>query len=518
MKKADWLRPLILAAFLLLIGTLAYWLEFSHKPKKEEQDEEAKKVLKLKDTAAQTITVTAGDKIFSFKCLDLSAKLCKPNDQSKWELTQPLKAKADDSNVNLLFSTLNNLTSQETIDLSADSPEKKVSLLKEYGLSPESLKNPKTRKIEVLTEKGLNQSIFLGETHSIGDSIFAKSSLDESRVYLLPSYFKGQFEHDLTFWRDKKILTLSAHEIQKFDLTGSKLKVSAEKKDGQWYLTVFDRGRSEEISGDTENIDSLLRELNTFSAKKFITENKSDPAANLVLRGLKPLVTFTAFKLESAVKPSPSALPTPAATPITLTFFEKKKAGKSEALYVSASNLDPLFELDTSNKDKIDKNLKDLRLSKLITNFDRFNAKRLEFAGQPIGSSPLTLTQKEGKWFYQPENAEAESEKIQTLLEKLSGSKIQEFIEASSIPAGEKDGIQVTFLDEKGSIKRQLLFWKDHKNSQKNSNDKIYARDLLSKRKEAFLLDSAIRDALPWSRDFFNKQSSQPSPAPSPKK
>jgi len=58
---------------------------------------------------------------------------------------------------------------------------------------------------------------------------------------------------------------------------------------------------------------------------------------------------------------------------------------------------------------------------------------------------------------------------------KISGNKIKDFFEGSTIPAGEKDGLKVTFGMIKFESKRQLIFWK--------KADNLYARDLQSETK-----------------------------------
>ena len=41
-QNVSWGKPLALAVTLVVIGTGAYWLEFSHKPKSEEKEEQEK--------------------------------------------------------------------------------------------------------------------------------------------------------------------------------------------------------------------------------------------------------------------------------------------------------------------------------------------------------------------------------------------------------------------------------------------------------------------------------------------
>src|SRR5690349_4056828 len=104
MSHVKWNRQLGLALTLFILGTLAYWIEFKHRPEKESSEEQAKRVFQIKDTPVQTITLTGGDQHLVFSCSDFSAKLCKPGDHSKWEILEPLRLKADDGNVNAFLS------------------------------------------------------------------------------------------------------------------------------------------------------------------------------------------------------------------------------------------------------------------------------------------------------------------------------------------------------------------------------------------------------------------------------
>lgn len=524
MFQVSWKRQLVLSLFLFLLGTGVYWLEFKHKPKKENLAELSKKVFPLKDVPVQSIRILDSKSSFELSCNDMAAKLCKSGDQSKWELKVPLKVKADDSNSNSVLSTLTNLTSTEVIDLREETSEKRTTILKEYGLDLASRKSATMRKIAIKTDKDESTAYF-GSTHPIGEGIFvivgkgnpeSDGVVDDSKVFLVPSYFKSNFEHDLTYWRDKKIITVAAHEIQSFKLTGSKVTLSAERKEGQWVLKTG----KEELAGDIENIDSLLAGVTTLSAKGFRFENKTEVAAVTFLKGAKKILGLSLQKQAGADKSVPA--------PFELAFYQKglgpedskkpgaktkekpmergkpgEKPSASDVKYFAVvSNLDPLFEMEGSSKDKIDKSLKDLRLTKLITSMERFGAKRLEFSGSPIGPTPLIFTQKDGKWL-NAENKEPNKDKILDTLDKLSGNRIKDYLTGSAIPTGENEGLKFTLGDDKSEKKRQIVFWK-------KGND-LYARDLLSIKKEALLVDSTIKDALPWDGNFFN--SNEPKPA-----
>ncbi|OFZ70602.1 MAG: hypothetical protein A3K03_11315 [Bdellovibrionales bacterium RIFOXYD1_FULL_44_7] len=506
MQSLNWRRPLALAAALLILGSFTYWLEYTHKPKKEETEGEAKKIFALRDSAVEFVKLIDGKKTFSFRCLDLDQNLCKPGDNSKWETTEPLKLRADDSNVNSLLTSISNLKANETIDLSIEPADKKAKLLNEYGLSQSDLSSASVRRVEVTTKSGQKTVAYLGETHPIGDSIFAiagktsknaKNSelkLDDNKVLLIPTFFKSTIDHDLTYWRDKKLFTMAVHQIDSFQLNGKKAKLTAERKDGNW--TIRTLTSQDAIPGDIENIDNLLNAVTALTAKRFVSEKRNDQKWRAALAKTKPVLTMTVNSDPQKKGEKKS---------VTLTLFEKKGKANTTDLYATVSNLDPLFELNPSEKERLDKDVKDLRLSKLITSMERFTVKRLEFSGTFLGSSPLILSNKDGKWQTKDEKSEVSSDKVQNLLDRLSGNRISQFLQGKEVPIGADRGLLLVLGDESNEKKRQFVFWK--------SENRLYAKDLTATGKEAFLVDNAINDALPWNRDFFSKNV-QPSPVP----
>jgi hypothetical protein len=144
-----------------------------------------------------------------------------------------------------------------------------------------------------------------------------------------------------------------------------------------------------------------------------------------------------------------------------------------------------------------------LRLSKLLTSLERYGTKRVEFRSRALGKDPLTILSKEGKWQTEPKTTPEDtfdSQQVQKVLDRLSGSRIVEFLPPAKANGDPTTGTQITlFLDETGSKKRELSFWKskDGKN--------LFARDLASKRPEVFKVDMAIDQILPQAREFFVK-------------
>jgi hypothetical protein len=512
MTQVSWTRQLGLAALLVVLGLLATWMEFKHRPEKEAQEEQAKKIFSLKETPVHSIRLSQGLPTrpdFEFSCLDLSAKLCKPGEQSKWQITHPSQLRADDAAVNSLLSTLNHLNSIETISLKDETPQKRAALLKDYSLDPESLKV--ARKIEITTDRG-TFVLYLGSTHPIGNDIFAvqenvpqnqKSTgkIDDSLVYLIPNYLKANLDYDLGHWRDKKLLTLATHEIEAFQIDRPKSPLSGERKTSQWSLKTAQG----EIPGDSDQVSALLSSATFLTATQFIADSKKDPLYGETLKGSSRILSLILHPEKGSQQEAPA--------PITLSLFRKSTGKSTFKLYATVSNMDPLFEVEIGAMNRLDKSAKDLRLAKLMTTLERFNVKRLEFSGAPFGSSPLKIHQAGGKWVSDSDSQELDSTKIQTLLDQLAGARIQEFLSDSHLPPGESSGLVLTVSNDQSS--KKWSFWKKA-TGPTSEEPPTYARDAQSHQHEIFLMDKALTSALPWNRDFFKKIAPTPTASAQP--
>lgn len=512
MGQVNWIRQLVLSLVLFSLGTVAYWYEYKHKPQAEEHEEQAKRLFQINALPVTTVQMSKGTATYQFTCLDKATKLCKPSDQSRWELNLPRKLKADDRNVNQLLTAAERLTPTDTLSMKEETPEKRASLMKAYGLDPESLKT--AQKIQVQTDKGTHV-LYLGQPHPIGESLFAaeetvppgqqpSGKIDEMHVYLVPQSFRASLDHDLSYWRDKKLSTLASHEIQSFKLEGSKGKLLAERtkgqkegaEDGQWEIKSKDT-TGEAVKGDHDRIEQFLSSLTQLNAKAVASEDKHDAHAKKLLKGYLP-------SLSILLQPEAQAT-----APVTYTFFQKLPPQPGSTVYATVSNLDPLFELEGNAISQLNKDLKDLRQTKLLNSRERLAVHRIEISGKPVGNPPVILSEKEGKWRDESDSSEVEGERVQHLLDKLSTSPIRDFLSEKSIPKGEQDGLVIQIEEEKDKPLQKLVFWK--------KDQTVYVRDLQSHRKEAFSLDASFQDPLPWNRKFFKKIETMSPPSESKK-
>lgn len=481
MKKSDpsflknnlWKSNLFLAMILLVISSLAIWYQYQQKPKVEKADELSKKIFSMgsaTDSIIDTISIHKGTQSVSLRCMDQELKLCKNGDQSRWNLESPLQQKADDSSVNALVASLSQLSANETIDLSDESSEKRKTLLTQFQVTPETSQ----RKIEVKLNHGKIITAYFGSTYPIGEQIYCATSdsLLKNKVFLIPGFFKSQFERELSYWRNKKLFSFGTADIQHFTIESSKDFVDATVANNSWTL-------NQQYPGDLESISNFLGSATALIAKSFAAENKNNPSAIALLKGAKKVLVLV---FSSAQRTT------------TVELYDKKPL-----LFAKVSDQDPLYELDANVRDRLTKTVRDLRLSRLLTTVDRYNTIGIKI--QSASTGELKFTKKDSKWWLGQQ--EAEFSKLNNLLDHFSGNRILDFLPSTSNPAQQptlKNPVEITFDTIQVNGKNHFILGEC-------LNQKLCAQPVLNSKIETWIIDPSIQEALPKTKDDFKKTS-----------
>jgi len=485
-KQPQYKVQLSLAAALLVISSAAYWYEYSKAPKEEEKSNEEKKPLNLKGLNIGSITLEKGGKKITLNCLDLNQNQCKAGDNSHWELTVPLKFKADDAMVSSLVSTLNNLRPTTTLDLKDETPEKRKKLLTDYKLDADSRAKKEMISATLETQNKETFQIFFGEKHPLEEGYFvlvAKKGIpDESKVYVLPTFQMTAMDQPPNHFRNKQLLTLSQTNVKEVIVSGGKKnpKGLQLKKEGvNWNLIL--NGQSS--PGDNDAIDGLISGAIFLNAKGFAADKKDDPLGKSSLLGAKKIIELK-LKTEKDEQ--------------TLTLFERKfKDGKKEAsqAFAVVSNLDPVFEVDTTNLDRLDKDPKELRFSRLIPTMGRFDLQWIEVDGGK--KFKQTILKKDGIW--KLDGKDFENAKLDTLLDRLSTAIIDAYPEKSITPV--EPQVRMSFGTKPGERKYDfILFQKE---------GKLWAQNENSATKETFQLKGDLLPQIPWEAAFLTTHESR---------
>lgn len=489
-----WRSPLILATTLFVLSSAAYWLEFRKKPESERSEEESRKVFALNRSQVASIVIRVqGKPEIRLSCLDPASGLCKAGSLSRWQLESPIKVKADDSNVQALLSSLNNLVPAGSINLGEEPTEQRPALLRQYGLEGAQLNEATSVEVE-LAGGGGKKTLYLGEAHPMGENRYAillspqDSQSTPTRVLLLPKSGLAQLDKPATHWREKRFVPLDAALVDSvvqsvLPSAGPDRKLTASKSGTGWSLSTGAPGVA--IPGDVENINSWLSSITFLTAEEFEAEKKDSDSGRKVLSGSRPVLRFVisagdAKKFDFEVR-------------------EKKTAGAITLLAVSSS-LDPVFRLDTEAAKRLTKTSKDLQLSKLLGSIDRFNVRRITVAPQSRGQTAFELrSDASGAGWSLADGKPVDAAKVTTLLEKLSGNRILDWKAATQGLESEArgTGLKLTLRDQKDALIRELLLWKS--GAKGTQGTRLLALD----EGRVLEINPEVMSALPWNEAFL---------------
>lgn len=470
MKQPNWKIPLVLSATLAVFGIFTYWLEYSHRPKQEKADTAIKQPIHFEsDQVIQAFKIQGHPLTVEGKCLNLASKKCTSSNLGEWEVTllntQTSKSdtyKADPENIKSLLSTFQNTVATETISLSDEPAEKKKSLFEEYGLGEVARKSATALSLEIDFENGQKLQSWLGVDHPIGDKTFVASSingkLNENTVFLISNFFKTNFEHDETYFRDKTIFNFDRTQIEAFQATTPKGKLNAKKADKTWTIN--------NIKASYERTETTLAYLAQIKAKSF-THSPQAPA------GSRLLLDFTFQKTEEPKK-------------LTVQIFEKTTPAKTKgatgekAYYLKTSARPDVVEVESFAYSRLNLSLTDFRNVELLNETIKTTLTQAKLSGTQLKEA-YEFTLKNGKW---SGNAKVDSQKFSDLLDQLTKSSIKDFVK----PFSGRALFSLTLGDAKNSSFVQWEFFE--------KSNHYYIKDL-AHLQEWYELDDAIKTYLP---------------------
>jgi len=474
-KQPNWKIPFILSLCLAVFGSFTYWLIYAHNPKEEKIATTAKKPLALPSDDAQVIgfRIKSAKGLIEGKCEDIVQKKCTVNNAANWTITYPQTVKADSENIKMLLSGLAGATAPEVVDLSQETAEKRKQLLDEYGLSDAKRTDLNATFVEFVLEDGKKIAAWFGIQHPLGDKTFVASStngaINENTIFLISNSYKSNFDHDLTWFRDKSIFKFDRALIDSFEAHTAGGKIVGVKKDGVWFVNGY--------KADYEHLETVFSAISQLKAKDFPEQG--------VVKGLAPVVKYD-LKIG---KETNSLSLFQKTTVLAKSNAKLKKDGVDEIhAYVKTSARPELLEVDINFRNQIDKKLNDLRDTILMGQTEKATATLGEIVGKKYKSS-LTFAYVAGSWIQKGGDPKVDAKRFSSLLDMLASARAKDVV--SPAPQGKvTDELTMTVGDEKNPNKFKFRFFQ--------IKDQIYAQDLNNKLNEAFSLPESFKSALPF--------------------
>ena len=379
---------IILLAVLLATGGYAYYI--SKKPPEDPSSKQEK-----------VFTNIQADKIDEIRVKSASGDTTTLRKESGvWQIVEPIKTRADESEVSGMTSALAQLSVVRVID---ENPAN----LKDYGLG--------APRIEVAfktdADKTLANTLLIGEKSPTGADLFAGRQ-GQKRVFLIPAYQESSFNRSTFELRDKTVLKFERDKVDGLEVSGGGKSLQFAKEGGDWKLK-----KPLDVRADFGSVEGLVGRLQTVQMKSIVTNEPS--AADLKKYGLdKPAATVN-LNMGSA----------------RATLLVGGKADDT-TVYARDTSKPVVMTIESSLADELKKGAEDYRRKDLFE-FRPYNANRLEItrAGTTIvfekvkGEGPNAVD----KWRrVGPPAKDADKDKMDSLLSRLSNMRAASFVDSTA--------------------------------------------------------------------------------------
>ncbi|MBU6153104.1 MAG: DUF4340 domain-containing protein [Bdellovibrionales bacterium] len=476
MKKPDWKTPLILSAILFVLGSFVYWLQFSHKPKKERTEAQTKKPLNFPAESDQiaSFRIKSAAGLIEGKCESLSKKTCKVGATADWTITYPETLKGDGDNIRDYLNNASGMSAAETISLAEESPDQRSRILDEYGLSDPKRTNLNTSFLELTLENGKKITAWFGETHPIGDKIFVASAVDgklnDETIFLVANFYRANlFDKNLTHFRDKSIFQFDRMDVESFTGKTPAGKLEGKLTNGAWEING--------MSADQDRIGTMLSSIAQVKAKEF--------PKNTDWKGAKSTINFE-LRLK---KGSPVRFE-------LLTKAEGKPGSKAQPaptrVFLRSPDLALVYEVESNLLVQTNKKRDELRRNLLLTQGEKVLITRMKLEGKAY-KTPVEFNYEGSKWAQKTAEPKLDAGKVQGLIDQMATEHCPEIKTPAPAPKG--DTLTVTMGDEKNPKK---FSYQIHE-----ADGKFFARDHLSRLNEAFLLPDSMKNSFPLKADSW---------------
>jgi len=408
---------LLLLAVLLATGGYAYYI--SKKPAEDTTSKQDKVFSNVQADKIDEIRVKSagGD----------TTTLRKEN--GVWQIVDPIKARADESEISGMTSALANLNVVRVID---ENPAN----LKDYGLA--------APRIEVAfktdADKTLAHTLMIGEKSPTGADLFAEQQ-GKKRVFLIPAYQESSFNRSTFELRDKTVLKFERDKVDGIEVNAAGKPLQFSKEGGDWKLK-----KPLEVRADFGAVEGLIGRLQTVQMKSIVTNEPS--AADLKKYGLdKPAETVN-LNLGSARA--------------TLAIGGK---ADDNTVYARDTSKPVVMTVESSLADELKKSADDYR-RKDIFEFRPYNANRLEITR---GGNTVVFEKVKGqgenapdKWRRASPNAgDVDKDKMDSLLSRLSNMRASSFVESTAKTGLDAPAMTVAVKFDDGKKEERVTFGKN---------------------------------------------------------
>jgi hypothetical protein len=346
-----------------------------------------------------------------------------------WQETAPAPAKADDSEVSGITSSLASLEITRAVD---DNP----SNLKDYGLAEP--------KVDVAFKSSGDKDyshLLIGDKTPTGSDLFAMRG-GEKKVFLIPATQEQTFDKSPFDLRDKTLVKFDRDKVDGIDLSADGKSLTIAKDGADWKIT-----KPLQVAADFGSVEGLVGRLQSAQMKSIA---KDDPTpADLKTYGLdKPAETAT-IDLGSA-----------------RATLELGGKADDNTVYARDTSKPMVVTVESALADDLKKGADEYR-RKDVFEFRSYNANRIEFTrnGQTVAFEKTPADAKDAskgdKWRrVSPTAADANKDTMEGLLSRLSNMRATSFLDSTAKTGLDKPVLTVAVKFDDGKKEEHVTFGK----------------------------------------------------------
>ncbi|MFH1230224.1 MAG: DUF4340 domain-containing protein [Planctomycetota bacterium] len=392
---------IILFIIAVLLGVYIFVIE-KKLPTTDEIEAGKKKVFAVKSGDINKISIKSLNSfLISMNCVTPSGKALIFNRTSdgKWEITEPIKTRADQSMLDNIASQLAELDKKDTV--------KDISNLENFGVLTPMINasfqvKDKTYNIKFGKDAPLGLGVYMA-VDPVGEG--------QKEVYVVERNLADLLGKPGYEYRNKKIVDANTYDINNLKLVYPDKTIEVQKKNDEWYIA---QPISEKV--DQTKVRDLLSNLSTLSVATFLVDNETD----IKKYGLdKPLLKVIIPDPKEANKSE------------TILIGEEMEKDKNVA---AKEGIQTIVTINKSSIDKIMLELDDLRNRKIL---DLETAKLKNIRMDSNRKEVFYLEKdKDNKWqFTYPamtvtNNAPAD---VDSFIDKLNNTLIEQFVADTTI-------------------------------------------------------------------------------------
>ncbi len=374
-------NTIILIVVAVAIGSFIWFFE-RKQMSTQEWEEKGKRVFRIEGDDIDRIELVRADETV----------VCVKDSNGEWQMEQPLRYKADKSQLRSFCSRFESLDSKRILK-GEGIDEKKI---EEFGL-----KKPRvTARFRI---KDNEEGIALGDETPLGNNVYSQV-LGQRDVYILAKTIFNNLNKSANNLRDKGVVEFEIDDLVKAEVKRGKETIEFTQEEGEWRLNKPIKGL-----GDPNKISGMLRKIKNLRVKEFI----SDGPKNLAEFGLdEPLYELALWSKEDQ-------------SPKTVLFG---KWAEKNTVYAKIGGGDTIFTVN-------DKALAELKLKpeefrdRSLTHLSSDSIKNIKIEK---GAKKLVMAKDGAKWkLEEPERENVETAQVRDLLRQLSELKAGGFIEYS---------------------------------------------------------------------------------------